>query len=370
MEAAPWCPAESLFVLTSLCSPAVVGRGVLRTPSIEVFRGMYECTYNVRQAAAALERDYPRCCALPIHNPFTFFFLDRLMTARSNRMAKADRPETAMELRAPRLRETGRQPLYASLAQSLLRDIAQNRYPVGSLLPTEDAIGSRYGVSRHTVRQALRELKEEGVISSHPGIGTRVRAPSETPRVFGGINTIGELMQFAESTEMRVLGRREITADAAFAADYNCKPGQAWLQITLLRKVADQKRPLGHVQAYVRPEYADAVSKEKAYTRPLYALIEEHCGVRVVEVQQEITAVNLDAEVARALRAADGQAAMRITRYFLDRSGTTVEISVGHYPSGLYTQRSRFRAQRADRDNDEAAPDEAARPVARPKRAR
>ncbi|MBU2409601.1 MAG: GntR family transcriptional regulator, partial [Gammaproteobacteria bacterium] len=55
--------------------------------------------------------------------------------------------------------DSGRQPLYASLAQALTRDIAQKRYPVGGLLPTEDAIASRYGVSRHTVRQALRELK-------------------------------------------------------------------------------------------------------------------------------------------------------------------------------------------------------------------
>ena len=253
------------------------------------------------------------------------------------------------------LRDTGRQPLYASLAQALLRDIAQERYPVGTLLPTEDAIASRHAVSRHTVRQALRELKEAGVISSHPGIGTRVRAPSESPRVFGGINSIGELLQFAESTEMRVLARKEIVADAAFAAEYDCKRGQAWLQLTLLRKVADEKRPLGHLQAYVRPEYAEAVSREKVYTRPVYALIEEHYGVAIVEVQQEITAVNLDADVARALKAAEGQAAMRITRYFLDRNGTTVEISVGHYPSGLYTQRSRFRARRTEQDVREPA---------------
>jgi DNA-binding GntR family transcriptional regulator len=246
---------------------------------------------------------------------------------------------------APRRLEAVRQPLYASLAQSLLRDIAQQRYPVGSLLPSEDAIASRYGVSRHTVRQALRELKEGAVISSHPGIGTRVRAPSESPRVFGGINSIGELMQFAESTEMRVVGREEIAADAAFAEAFNYRPGQVWLQLTLLRKIAKEKRPLGHVQAYVRPEYADAVARTKTFTRPVYAVIEEHYGVRIVEVLQEITAVNLDAEIAGALKAAEGQAAMRITRHFLDRNGATVEISVGHYPSGLYTQRTRFRAQ-------------------------
>ena len=275
-------------------------------------------------------------------------------------------PETSLlpaETASPHLLVAGRQPLYATLAQALLRDISQKRYPVGSLLPTEDALASRHGVSRHTVRQALRELKEEGVISSHRGVGTRVRAPSEQPRVFGGINTVGDLLQFVESTEMRVIGRKEMIADAAFAAAFNSKPGQAWLQLTLLRSVADQKRPLGHVQAYVRPEYADAVGTEKSFRRPVYALIEERCGVRIVEVLQEITAVNLDAATARALKTVEGQAAMRITRHFLDRSGVTVEISVGHYPSGLYTQTSRFRAHRSERENGDDAEASAPRPV-------
>jgi DNA-binding GntR family transcriptional regulator len=89
--------------------------------------------------------------------------------------------------------------------------------------------------------------------------------------------------------------------------------------------------------------------------------------VRIVEVQQEITAVNLGAEVARALKTTEGQAAMRITRYFLDRSGTTVEISVGHYPSGLYTQRSRFRAQRGN--GEDVGGDAAAPPTPRARRA-
>jgi DNA-binding GntR family transcriptional regulator len=255
----------------------------------------------------------------------------------------------ARSARPQRLR-AGRQPLYVSLARTLARDIAQQRHPVGSLLPAEDVIATRHGVSRHTVRQALRELKDEGVISSHPGIGTRVLAPAETPRVFGGVNTISELLQFVEATQMRVLERKEIVADAAFAARFDCKPGQPWLSLVLLRAMPDQKRPLGHVQAYVRPEYGDVIGRQKLYTRPIYSHIEERLGVRIAEVLQEITAVNLDADTARPLKVAEGRAAMRITRYFLDRSGAVVEISVGHYPSGLYTQRSRFRTQRVEHD--------------------
>lgn len=247
--------------------------------------------------------------------------------------------------------DTVRQPLYASLARMLIQDIDQGRFPVGSLLPPEGTIAQRYGVSRHTVRQALRELREEGLISAQRGIGTRVRARSESPQFFSGINTVDDLLQFVDSTEMQVIGRKEIVADAEFARDFHCKPGQAWVEVDLLRKLQKQKQPLGYVQAFLRPEHADAIGGHKVFLRPVYSVIEERYGVRIVEVLQEITAANLTQAMARALKTQPGTAAMRITRYFLDRAGSVIEISVGHYPSGLYTQRSRFRALRAPGDD-------------------
>jgi GntR family transcriptional regulator len=265
-------------------------------------------------------------------------------------LSRSDKPLASSEAAPPRPLVAARQPLYVSLAQSILLDIEHKRYPVGSLLPTEEELASRYGLSRHTVRQALRELKEEGVIASHRGVGTRVRAPSEQQRTFGGIHTVGDLLQFVESTVMRVIDRKEIIANATLSGEFGCKPGQAWLQLTLLRSVADQKRPLGYLQVYMRPEHADAVGRSKSFNRPIYSHIEERYGVRIVEVLQEITAVNLAADSAGALKKQEGDAAMRITRHFLDRNGVTVMISIGHYPSGLYTQISRFRTRRSERE--------------------
>jgi hypothetical protein len=53
--------------------------------------------------------------------------------------------------------------------------------------------------------------------------------------------------------------------------------------------------------------------------------------------------------MARLLDAGPGQAAMRISRFYLDKSGSLVQVGIGHYPSGRYTQLSRFRAERPRR---------------------
>ena len=242
----------------------------------------------------------------------------------------------------------GRQPLYLSLARTLLQDIDSERYPVGSPLPPEDQLAIRYGVSRHTVRQALRELKDDGVIWARAGIGTIVRAKPDTPRFFSGIKTVWDLLQFVDATEMHVIGRGEAVADAGLAEQLHCQVGQAWAEVTILRKLPQQELPLSYLQVYLRPEFADAIGPQKVFTKPIYSMVEERFGVRIVEVRQEITAANLGRAMAHALKAKEGQAAMRITRYYVDRGGTIVEVGIGHYPSGRYTQRSRFRAQSAD----------------------
>ena len=266
------------------------------------------------------------------------------MKVRSQSLSELSRPAPPVQLPvAARPFDGARQPLYVSLARALMQDIDSGRYPVGSLMPTEDGLSQRHGVSRHTVRQALRELKDEGVILSRAGIGTEVRARSSTARFFNGINNVSDLLQFVDATEMHVIARKEVVADAELAAQLHCKAGLAWCEISILRKLPQHKLPLSYLQVYLSPAYVDAVGSRKLLDCPIYTLVEARYGVRIVEVLQEITAANLTLEMARGLKALEGQAAMRITRYYLDRNGAVIEVGIGHYPSGRYTQLSRFR---------------------------
>ncbi|MGE5275131.1 MAG: GntR family transcriptional regulator [Verrucomicrobiota bacterium] len=68
-------------------------------------------------------------------------------------------------------------PLYAQLKDALLREIRDGGFEPGDRFPTEAAIRDRYGVSRATVRQALGDLEESGVIRKVQGLGTFVAVP-------------------------------------------------------------------------------------------------------------------------------------------------------------------------------------------------
>lgn len=77
--------------------------------------------------------------------------------------------------------KSARTPLWSRLAQALANDIVSGKYPVDSLLPTEMQLMELHDVSRHTVREALAELVQLGLIERRPRSGTRVIAAGDLP---------------------------------------------------------------------------------------------------------------------------------------------------------------------------------------------
>lgn len=75
-----------------------------------------------------------------------------------------------------------RTPVWKSIQSSLTSDIAEGRYGPGAKLPTEAELSRRFGVNRHTVRRALGEMAEVGLVFSRRGAGVFVsQAPTDYP---------------------------------------------------------------------------------------------------------------------------------------------------------------------------------------------
>ena len=77
-------------------------------------------------------------------------------------------------------------PAYAQVADTLRADIRAGRYPLGSQLPSYEALMRKHGVSITVIRSAVRELKTEGLVYTHQGKGAFVRDPLPEPGQPGG----------------------------------------------------------------------------------------------------------------------------------------------------------------------------------------
>lgn len=77
---------------------------------------------------------------------------------------------------------TRRTPIWKAIATSLRSDMIEGLYSQGDKLPTEAVLAARFGVNRHTVRQALGALANEGVVHARRGAGVFVTTtPTDYP---------------------------------------------------------------------------------------------------------------------------------------------------------------------------------------------
>lgn len=230
------------------------------------------------------------------------------------------------------------EPLYAQVARGLAEAIAAGRHPVGSLLPSEAALCGHFGASRHTIREALRELVDAGLVSRINGVGTRVEAARRDSGYDHSLASLDDLVQLAAKNERIVKKVDEVVADRALAAEIGCKPGSRWLHIASTRADADPRRPpICWTDNYVLPKYAGIRKLIRRDPRALISeLIERHYGWQSAEVRQAITAIGVPAAVAGELGVAPGAPALKIVRQYVDRAGESYSTTISIHPEGRF----------------------------------
>lgn len=240
-------------------------------------------------------------------------------------------------------------PLYAQVARDLTEGIASGRFPVGSVLPTEFELCDLYGASRHTVRAAIKELQDLGLVSRRKKLGTRVEAA--TPHAGGyrpSLATLEDLIQFGETHRRSVQEIAEIVTDRALAKTLGCAVGRRWLRISSLRlNGKDRSAPVGWTDVYLDEAYAELRQAiEDSSDTLISTLIETRYGRRITEIRQEIEGIIVPDELVERLRVAKGSPCLRIIRSYLDGAGSCFEISVSTHPADRFTISMRLRRER------------------------
>jgi len=171
---------------------------------------------------------------------------------------------------------TGQRTRWEVIAHALRDDIAAGRLPPGQRLPNETLLAQRFGVNRHTLRQAMQSLVREGFVQVRHGSGTFVRelvldyALRRRTRLTESVTDAGE------RAAREVLEALE--ADAApWAADLRVRPDSR--VVVLTTRASIRGRPVGlSVSAFPLPRFAGVAEHVSALGRITLAL--EALGVR------------------------------------------------------------------------------------------
>src|SRR5262245_16197210 len=146
------------------------------------------------------------------------------------RVRKANSPKGRSQTRAP-AEVRSDDPLYLQVVRALKDEIVSGVHPVGSQLPTEEELCERFSVSRYTIREALRRLREDNLVSSRQGAGTIVVPPRPAESFVHEVMSINDLVAFATGVRFAIDAIEMIEVDAKLAARLGIPSGDEWLSV-------------------------------------------------------------------------------------------------------------------------------------------
>ncbi|NML54483.1 GntR family transcriptional regulator [Streptomyces sp. R302] len=191
-------------------------------------------------------------------------------------------------------------PLWYQVSQSLRASIL-GRTPDASLrLPTEEQLAAHYGVSVLTMRQALKELEEEGLISRHRRRGTFIEpgARRSTPRrLLGSIDAI-VAQQSGERTTVLGHGPEPVPGELA---EYFPDVAEV-VTYRRLRSDGESDEPTNWAENAVRPEFAAGIDPADLERWPMTKVLRDVVGVRISRITDTVEARLADPETAELLR--------------------------------------------------------------------
>ncbi len=224
-----------------------------------------------------------------------------------------------------------------------IRDSIRLRFidgkPADEALPTERTLAEAFGVNRATVRRALAELEDDGLLYRIQGAGTFTIGPAVAKSL--------KLSSFSEEVRRRgmqpssvVLGALTRRAGTQTARQLHVSPGEEVTEITRLR-MAD-----GEPMCIETSVFASANAPgllERDLSGSLYALLEQDYGLRIARAEQVVTATVADEAESRQLGVPVLTPALRITRTSMDPRSRPIEHSTSLYRADRYEVRFTVR---------------------------
>ncbi len=227
-------------------------------------------------------------------------------------------------------------PLYRRLAERLRNRITDGELAEGSSFPTEMEICATEGVSRHTAREALRILSEDGLIERRRGAGTVV-VQRERSSFAQSIGDYDALLQYARDTQFEI----EAVADAGLRELETFGLEGDYKRYSGVRRVPGQ-RPQAAVTVFIRTDLDPGISPGTSLSGSIADGLEESRKARIDRVTQRMEAVALCKTAARAIGAEQGSPALRTVRRYRDAEDRILLLSESFHPAGRFAYEMRL----------------------------
>ncbi len=200
-------------------------------------------------------------------------------------------------------------PLWAQLHADLVRRLDEGAF--AGAFPGELALVTEYGVSRHTVREALRRLRQEGVVVAERGRAPRLAVP-EIEQPLGALYSLFASVEAAGLEQRSVVRALDVRVDPEVSDRLELAADTPLLFLERLRMAGEE--PLAMDRVWLPADVAAPLLDADFTHTALYDELARRTGLRLTGGRERIRAVVPDRSERRLLGVGAGVAAFAIDR--------------------------------------------------------
>lgn len=244
------------------------------------------------------------------------------------------RGEDTVMKKAPYPTENEPMRLFQRLQNELAHLIAET--PAGERLPSEPELAHQLGVSRATLREAMRAFEGQGLIRRRQGVGTFV--VNQTHVIETGLEVLESIETQANRIHLNVsmgdLHIEHLSADEAQAVALELPAGSGLVQVS--RVIHAENRPVAYLVDLLPEEYLLAEDLHAGFTGSVLDKLLHRENIHLAESKTDIRAVAASSELARALQIQRGDVLLMLMARLYSQDGRIVDISHSYFLPGYF----------------------------------
>src|SRR6201984_2483106 len=226
-----------------------------------------------------------------------------------------------------------RSPLYERVESVLAGDIAAGSLSPETQLPTEEGLIERFKVSRTTVRKAIQNLIERGLVEVRRGKGTFVTQPKITQELTELTGFVEDMQALGRTPTAHLLEKRVVAADETVAHHLALAPGTLVVRLQRVR-LADGVA-MSFDETYLPRELGEKTAENDLEAEPVFALLENKYDTPLVEAEYNLEAAAADPVAAQPLQVPVGSPIFLIERTSYTTGNRPIDYERLHYRGDL-----------------------------------
>ena len=214
-------------------------------------------------------------------------------------------------------------PLYLQVKKAIVDQINSGKFKPGEKLPTEIELEKEYGVSRPTIRHALSEIEEEGLLSRHRGVGTIVRHKSFQKDLLQLSSFSETIKQMGKKPSHQILSVDVVDPPCRIAEYFkDCEPKKVWC---VKRLCFADSEPFSINYLYLPPELGFSL-QDFYQMKSFYDFIRDKFDLVPYYANETLTASAANKEISELLNIDEGEPLLDIWRTTYAEDGQLIEV--------------------------------------------